>query len=319
MQIVLIGNVTRFRRMCPLSPGFLAACAGLLLSAVCGYSFLLGLEKGRADTWPGQGAQFATDTRQSRLASRWHDALTRQHQFLGEMRADAERRLDTLAVRLGEVQARSLRLEALGERLASAAKIDDLNFSLSDAPGLGGVQPADWQRMTHDEDGLLASLDALYERLVDREDKLVALESLLLDADLRKARQPTGRPVTAGWLSSPFGWRPDPFTGQPAHHAGVDFSGQPGTSVVAVADGLVTWSGRRLNYGHTIDIYHGDGLSTRYAHNAKNLVAVGEKVKKGQVIALMGSTGRSTGPHLHFEVLQGGKAINPMKMLRSQH
>lgn len=134
-----------------MSPGFLAACAGLLLSAVCGYSFLLGLEKGRADAWQGHGARFAADTRQSRLASRWHDALTRQRQLLGEMRADAERRLDSLAVRLGEVQARSLRLEALGERLASAAKIDDLNFSLSDAPGLGGVQPADWQR-THGED-----------------------------------------------------------------------------------------------------------------------------------------------------------------------
>ena len=126
---------------------------------------------------------------------------------------------------------------------------------------------------------------------------------------------PSGRPVEEGWLSSTYGKRSDPFTGKPDFHPGLDFAGRKGSEVVAVADGVVIWSGPRGGYGNMVEIDHGHGYVTRYGHNEKNLVKVGDTVKKGQEIALMGSTGHSTGPHVHFEVLHNGKTVNPARFI----
>jgi murein DD-endopeptidase MepM/ murein hydrolase activator NlpD len=127
---------------------------------------------------------------------------------------------------------------------------------------------------------------------------------------------PQGSPVEGGWMSSYYGRRTDPFTGKPANHKGVDFAGKAGASVFAVADGVVTWSSKRYGYGELVEINHGNGYSTRYAHNSENLVAVGDEVSKGETVALMGDTGRATGPNLHFEVLHQGKQVNPVNFVR---
>jgi murein DD-endopeptidase MepM/ murein hydrolase activator NlpD len=161
----------------------------------------------------------------------------------------------------------------------------------------------------------LAALDELGAGLNDREQKLSVLESLLMSRSLDERVMPSGRPVEDGWLSSKYGKRNDPFTGKQEFHKGLDFAGKKGSEVVVVGDGVVTWSGKRSGYGNMIEVSHGNGYVTRYGHNQKNLVNVGDTVRKGQQIALMGSTGRSTGPHVHFEVMHDGKTVNPVKYI----
>lgn len=138
---------------------------------------------------------------------------------------------------------------------------------------------------------------------------------MILTRELKEEIHPEGRPVTTGYISSYFGERADPFDGREAFHKGVDFAGNLGSDVVAVAAGVVTWAGERSGYGKLIEINHGDGFTTRYAHNERALVSVGQTVKRGESIALMGSTGHSTGPHVHFEVLKNGRQVNPLSFI----
>jgi murein DD-endopeptidase MepM/ murein hydrolase activator NlpD len=152
--------------------------------------------------------------------------------------------------------------------------------------------------------------------LDNREAQLGVLEGVLMGQSLEERVLPQGRPIKTGWMSSYFGRRTDPFTGKPANHKGVDFAGKAGAEVIAVADGVVTWSSKRYGYGELVEINHGNGYATRYAHNSENLVAVGDEVRKGQTVALMGDTGRATGPNLHFEVLQDGRPVNPVNFIR---
>ncbi|MGB5336277.1 MAG: M23 family metallopeptidase, partial [Woeseiaceae bacterium] len=160
------------------------------------------------------------------------------------------------------------------------------------------------------------AMQSLGQQLNSREAQLSVLESVLMNQNLKERVYPQGRPVGSGWISSYFGKRTDPFTGKPANHTGVDFAGKHGAEIVAVADGVVTWSADRYGYGVMVEINHGNGYATRYAHNSENLVAVGDEVRKGQVVALMGETGRATGPNLHFEVLHKGSRVNPVKFIR---
>ena len=149
-------------------------------------------------------------------------------------------------------------------------------------------------------------------QLTNRQQQLGILEDLLLNRKLQNEVHPEGRPIFSGYISSGFGNRMDPFTGRVAFHEGIDFAGKEGTDVVAVASGVVTWSGNRYGYGKIVEITHGNGYVTRYAHNAENLVAVGDTIKRGEIIALMGATGRATGPNLHFEVLRNGRVVDPL-------
>jgi murein DD-endopeptidase MepM/ murein hydrolase activator NlpD len=160
--------------------------------------------------------------------------------------------------------------------------------------------------------GVVGALDVLDDHLADRDRQLTVLEDLLLNRKLRDEVRPEGRPVTSGYVSSQFGSRTDPFTGRRAFHKGVDFAGREGAEVVAVASGVVIWSGERYGYGQLVEVNHGNGYVTRYAHNVDNLVAVGDTVRRGQVIARMGDTGRATGPNLHFEVLLNDEPVNPL-------
>jgi murein DD-endopeptidase MepM/ murein hydrolase activator NlpD len=250
------------------------------------------------------------------LTARWKEELHEQRRELDYTRHSADAHINALAMRLAQVQARAIRLDALGQRLTAMAKLDKDEFDFEQLPGQGGPEAAT-DMMGWEAPDIERVLDELARHLEDREHKLQALESMLLNRRLEQDAVLTGRPTTGGWLSSRFGTRSDPFTGRRVRHNGVDFAGRPGTDVVAVAAGVVTWSGRRGGYGNLVEISHGNGYVTRYAHNAKNLVNAGDVVKKGERIALLGSTGRSTGPHVHFEVLQDGKFVDPMKYIRA--
>jgi murein DD-endopeptidase MepM/ murein hydrolase activator NlpD len=222
--------------------------------------------------------------------------------------------LDALTLRLGRMQAQMLRLDALGARLVAQADLDAAEFDFDIAPPVGGPQDAVARSATTVADflGMLGELDAT---VADRAAKLEALEQMLLNRHLRERIVPSGRAVEKGLLSSKYGKRIDPFSGKQEQHRGIDIAGKEGTSIMAVADGIVTWSGKRAGYGNLVEINHGKGYVTRYGHNKQPLVAAGDTVKKGQVIALMGSTGRSTGPHVHIEVLHNDKHVNPAKYL----
>ena len=214
------------------------------------------------------------------------------------------------------MNARIIRLDALGRRLTDMADLEDGEFDFDSEPALGGPEEPMPTGSNVAVPELVESMATLNEQLDNREAQLGVLESMLAGQNLNDRVYPQGRPVGSGWISSYFGKRTDPFTGKPANHTGIDFAGKFGDPVTAVADGVVTWSADRYGYGVLVEINHGNGYSTRYAHNSENLVAVGDEVKKGQVVARMGETGRATGPNLHFEVLKNGRRVNPVNFIR---
>ncbi len=169
-----------------------------------------------------------------------------------------------------------------------------------------------------DAEDLLIDMNRLSFSIDDRAHKLELMEGLLFNTSVHQDLKPAGRPVTKGWVSSHYGYRKDPFSGKKAFHHGVDVAGKENSDVIAVAAGVVTWVGEKKNYGHLVEIRHADGYLTRYGHNSKLLVKRGELVTKGEVIAQMGSSGRSTGPHVHFEIARNGQTINPAKYLRAR-
>jgi murein DD-endopeptidase MepM/ murein hydrolase activator NlpD len=152
--------------------------------------------------------------------------------------------------------------------------------------------------------------------LTQREIQLKLLRSSLADKNLINDRRIAGRPIAHGWQSSAYGMRTDPFTGYQRWHAGVDFAGRLGSDVIAVAAGVITWSGEKSGYGKMVEVNHSDGYVTRYAHNQKNIAKLGTVVQKGDVIAMMGTSGRSTGPHVHFEVFKNGRVVDPASYIR---
>jgi murein DD-endopeptidase MepM/ murein hydrolase activator NlpD len=242
----------------------------------------------------------------------WRTEIEGQQAMLDATRDAVVQNLDALALRLGQMNARVVRLDALGQRLTQMAGLDEGEFDFSSLPSLGGPEEPLAVGDVEQVSGLLGSLDLLGAQLDDRQQQLDVLEDFLLNRKLRDEVHPEGRPVLSGYISSMFGNRTDPFTGRAALHKGVDFAGREGSDVVAVASGVVIWSGDRYGYGQMVEINHGNGYVTRYAHNSNNLVAVGDTVKRGEVIAAMGSTGRATGPNLHFEVLRNGRVVNPL-------
>ncbi|RMG29509.1 MAG: M23 family metallopeptidase [Gammaproteobacteria bacterium] len=241
-------------------------------------------------------------------------ALARERARVREEKQRLQADLDALALRLGRLQGEVLRLEGLGERLVEVAKLDRGEFDFEHPPGQGGPERRS-SLPRSDTREMLAALGRIEARLAGYELQFRALESVLADRELKRAVRLAGRPVRHGWISSGYGRRTDPFTGRPAWHSGVDIAGKYGTEVVAVAAGVVTWAGERAGYGKLVEINHGNGYVTRYGHNSVLLVKKGDRVEKGQAIARMGSTGRSTGPHVHFEVLYHGRTVNPARFL----
>ena len=223
--------------------------------------------------------------------------------------------LNAMAVKLGEMQAQLMRLDTIGERLAGMAgvKPQELKAFESKSDGRGGplILP---EAISSTE--LQRAVDALAHQVEAKSDAISMIESQMLEDRIRKNLLPTSLPVEAQWNASSYGWRVDPFTGERAMHEGVDFVATPGTSIHAAAAGVVISAERHPDYGNMVEIDHGKDLTTRYAHTSRILVKVGQLVKRGQKIAEVGSTGRSTGPHLHFEVRIRGLAQNPDRFLR---
>jgi murein DD-endopeptidase MepM/ murein hydrolase activator NlpD len=262
------------------------------------------------------GALVAANPRDRALAqiAELHAQVARQKTQLADVRASAQRDMDAMAVKVGELQAQSIRLDALGERLAEAGKLDPREFDFQHAPALGGaeqnVSPASLPPT------LIASLDALRSRFDHQQTQLGVLSDLLMNRQVDARVKPTGMPVLDGYIASYFGMRPDPFNGRRDFHPGLDIDVPFGSPVHAVADGVVTYAGERPGYGKVVEIDHGDGYMTRYAHNSKLLAHAGERVHAGDIISDVGSTGRSTGPHVHFEVWYHGRVVNPLAFVR---
>lgn len=307
MNVVIFGKGLGKARQLNLSglkaSGFVAVCIAVL--GVSGFA---------AGYWysslTGSGVSVTEITQLT-------DELEQQRSTIQAIRQGNEDTLDALAIRLAQMNARVIRLDALGRRLTDMADLDDGEFDFDSEPALGGPEEPLMTGSNVAVPEVVETMRVLDDQLNDREAQLSVLESVLMGQNLSDRVYPQGRPVNSGWISSYFGKRTDPFTGKPANHTGIDFAGKHGDNVVAVADGVVTWSADRYGYGVMVEINHGNGYSTRYAHNSENLVEVGDEVRKGQAVALMGETGRATGPNLHFEVLKDGRRVNPVNFIRA--
>jgi len=243
------------------------------------------------------------------------EGLDQQSNGLEALQNKAELKFQALTVNLAELQARMTRLDALGEHLTAMADLGDGEFDFSQAPAVGGPLAGEFRVdfSSMDLSGELANFEA---RLDDREQQLGILESLFQNRNLADATWLSGQPVEKGWISSAYGMRSDPFTGLKSMHNGIDFAAKAGSEVLAVAAGVVSWTGRESGHGNMVEIAHGDGFVTRYSHNQENLVAPGDIVRKGETIALLGSTGRSTGAHVHYEVYKHGRSVDPSSYVR---
>lgn len=245
--------------------------------------------------------------------------LTISRQELQGDRQQVSQTLSLMTAKLAQMRASIVRLDALGEQLTELSGIEGGEFDFSSMPGLGGPDNQSQQVYRSIKDSqvdlnlLMSDLDS---SLTQREVQLQLLRSTLADKKLIDDRRIAGRPIARGWQSSAYGMRTDPFTGEQKWHGGVDFAGRLGSDVIAVASGIVTWSGEKSGYGKMVEVNHSDGYVTRYAHNQDNIAKLGTYVKKGEVIAMMGTSGRSTGPHVHFEVFKNGRVVDPATYIR---
>ena len=251
------------------------------------------------------------------LIDEWQEEIRLQQVRLKIIGQEADADIDALSSRLGLLQAHVMRLDALGQKLIQMANIDKGEFNFNSTPALGGPETGSQRALQSPE--LARAIEQLSIDLANREDQLEVLEDIVMLENLQKEVQPSGRPLLKGWLSSYYGMRTHPISGRKEMHKGIDFAGKMGGEVIAVAKGVVIYSGRRFGFGNVIDIAHGNGYVTRYAHNSRLMVSVGDTVEKGFKIAEIGSTGRSTGPHVHFEVLKDGRQIDPVKFIRASN
>ncbi len=306
MNVVIFGNGFGRALQVSLSGRAAIAIGAFFATTLCAAAFFGGYWFS-AQTGSGVRIEKIEQLTAELDAERLAIATTRQH---------AEDTLDALAIRIGQMNARVIRLDALGRRLVVMADIGDGEFDFDAAPAMGGPEEPELGAGSAAVPEVVALMADLGSQLDSREAQLAVLEGVLMNKSLSDRVYPKGRPVKSGWMSSYFGRRTDPFTGKSANHRGIDFAGKQGAEIIAVADGVVTWSAVRYGYGEMVEITHGNGYATRYAHNSENLVRVGEEVRKGQIVALMGETGRATGPNLHFEVLHRGQRVNPAKFVR---
>ncbi len=254
-------------------------------------------------------AEFKLPGVQSLVLSAQQQQSRKTEEFLRE-------NLNAMAVKLGEMQAQLMRLDALGERVSALAGLKTQEFRFTESPGRGGaVSSIPARSFTMAEFG--QQLDRLSRQVENRTDYLGILESQLFDARVKKKLMPTIPPVEGGWSASSFGWRIDPFNGMQAMHEGIDFVVAPGTPIFAAAGGVVTYAEYHHQYGYMVEIDHGNDFTTRYAHCSKLFVKEGDVVQRGRKISESGSTGRATGPHLHFEVRYRGEAQNPSQFLQA--
>ncbi len=266
--------------------------------------------------WLGAHQEDAVPNFFNRMARALEQDLVAQQGEIDRAQEEAEKTILALGKRVADLQARLLRMEALGETLVDRAGFEIGEFNFSEPPALGGPLASAEGGTSEPGSALFSRLNILEQQVADRHMQLSLLSALLQNQELAIETSPSGLPAQHGWLSSSFGQRVDPFTGELAWHNGVDIAGRLGEDILAVASGVVSFVGEKYGYGNTIEVTHDSGYMTRYAHNDQLLVQLGEIVKKGQAIATMGSTGRSTGPHVHFEVYKNGRAVDPSSYIR---
>ena len=249
--------------------------------------------------------------------AQWRAKLGAQQDQVKQIKRRREAQNAAIGRQLAQMQARLLRMEAMGARMAQVAELPAGEFDFNLPPALGG--PADVNEHALSWQDLSLELSQLASQIKRRELELEILGGVISDEETGEMSLVRGRPVTWGWLSSPYGQRVDPISGQTAWHAGVDFAGHEGSAVIAVASGVVTFAGERSGYGQLVEVSHPNGYMTRYAHLKSLSVQVGDVVKKGETLGLMGSSGRSTGPHVHFEVLKSGRNMDPANYVTSRY
>jgi murein DD-endopeptidase MepM/ murein hydrolase activator NlpD len=303
MNIILVSNRFSRSRTLTLSLGQVAmiGLAVALLGAVlfgAAYYFVL---------------RHAVDDRNPLLQEMVREAQAHETQRAQTYVRDS---LNSMAVKLGELQAHILRLNTVGERLSKAAGMKPQEFQFDRPPGQGGADPGAAGGAVSMGD-LKRKIDELSQSLEQQSDRMGLLDVAYTRSSAQKQFVPSTKPLPGGFYSSNFGWRIDPFTGHNTFHEGIDFMAKEGTVILAAAGGAVVFADLHPHYGKMVEIDHGNGLLTRYAHSSRLLVKVGDVVVPGSKIAEVGSTGRSTGPHLHFEVRQRGLALNPLRFLKS--
>ena len=298
MNVIIAANFLRSPKKLafdqPKVAGIALGAIALVLATAFGLGYL------------ARGANGAALAEISRLQAE----LDQQQIALNQARDDAQREVNAIAARVGELQAQANRLNALGDRLTRVGKLKDGEFNFGELPGQGGSESA----ADVPAGDLLSSLDSLQSQFAHSGRQLSVLEALLFDQTLESKRTPAGMPAP-GYISSGYGGRNDPFGRGRAHHLGIDIDANMGDPVTAAAEGVVSFSGVRSGYGNVVEIDHGNGYKTLYAHNSSNLVRAGDVVRAGQNIAKVGSTGRSTGSHLHFEVKLNDRQVNPRQFL----
>lgn len=303
MNIIIVGKRHGQSKTYSLGP----VARFLLLSSLCVLPFAMGA------TGYLLAAHLADQGLLDPVAAKaWERDLDEQRQELQKIQQHADQELDGLTLRLAQLQAKLLRIDALGERLVDITNINGDEFDFSSVPAVGGPGILG---ETYQAPEIQSVLDNLAFKIDRREQQLEVLDDLLLANKIKADTFVAGRPIKRGWMSSRYGKRTDPFNGRLAWHAGVDFAGKQGSDIVAVASGVVTWASSRYGYGKLVEINHGNGYKTRYAHAAELKVNLGDVVRKGDIIALMGSSGRSTGPHVHFEVYKNGRTVDPAAYL----
>lgn len=239
-----------------------------------------------------------------------------QQAALAELKAETEKKLTAMTIYLGEMRAQVRRLDAVGQRLAEVAELDNGEFDFNESMPIGGPELVTAEIPVSDGRDVMDQIDNMLVKLSDKQKQLSLLESVMMNHNIVTDSFIAGRPISSGWMSSQYGIRKDPFNGTPAMHKGLDFASyDEDVKVIATGAGVVTWAGSRYGYGNLVEIDHGAGLKTRYGHNDELLVNVGDVVTRGQPIAQMGSTGRSTGPHVHYEVLRNDRQIDPYKFV----
>jgi murein DD-endopeptidase MepM/ murein hydrolase activator NlpD len=308
LNIILVTSATAPARTLTLDWRHACAGAALVLAAFLTFSALL---------------NYAALKWAATVQHPWLQTLISSDQRLEEQRTQerVQGHLNAMAMRLGELQAQLLRLDGLGERLARSAGLKPQELPMlpaGKAPGRGGAESSLPSRnlSVAEFESLLATLGRQVE---DRADQLSVLEALLVEDSAKRKFLPSLLPVVDGWYSSNFGFRIDPFTGQSSFHEGIDFIAETGTPIVAAASGKVIYAGWHPQYGRLVEVDHGNGLLSRYAHASRLVVDEGDLVVRGQRIAYVGSTGRSTGPHLHFEVRLNGVPQNPARFIQASN
>lgn len=298
MNVIIAANFLRSPKKLAFDQPKVAATALGAVALVLGLAFTAG--------FLARGADGAARAEIAKLQAEFDQ----QARELAAARDEAQLEVNAIAARVGELQAQANRLNALGDRLTQVGKLKDGEFNFNELPGQGGAETAE----DVPAGDLLSSLDALEAQFAHSGRQLSVLESMLFNQKLENKRTPAGMPAP-GYISSRYGGRNDPFGRGRAHHAGIDIDANTGDPVTAAAEGVVSYSGVRSGYGNVVEIDHGNGYKTLYAHNSANLVRSGDIVRAGQQIAKVGSTGRSTGSHLHFEVKLEGRQVNPRQYL----